>query len=337
MPTSSNDADDGFDSLAELRMKVRFLFLLDLPEDGAVPAEESDLLELVTAIQGARALLKPILAKHDEKTTWRDTTTEATVVGSKDRTAAEVRADNVAVVVDDVSIQKIYERIRAWEFLLLRPFLTIALIMVAWVFGGALVFLYNLRPFCAPVGGVVVCKDVNYAMAVYYSTQAGFSVGFGLLTERPNGARWYTIFHGLVGLTIIAAGLTLFLLRPGGRLASRIAGDPERVWAETNKDEDAVRFMRRIFRKVKRIVLMELPLLMLLILLATCIIFNCISNDWSFTTACYFAFFALSTGGLQAPGSVSDAQMIFSSFYLMVGIPLFGATMSRLVDVVLDK
>jgi hypothetical protein len=50
-----------------------------------------------------------------------------------------------------------------------------------------------------------------FQQALYYSLQAGFSVGFGALSEPNNSSRWYTICHVLVGSGFIAGALGLFV------------------------------------------------------------------------------------------------------------------------------
>jgi hypothetical protein len=271
--------DDDSDSLDQLRTRALYIFNLVLPKDKDIPPSEVELLELVNAIRAAREVLRPFVTKKKLGHTWRDNTSSdpnltTGVDSGAPKTAAETRAENVKIVVEDVSFTTVMKRIRAYEFILLRPFLMIGTIMVLWAFGGAVVFYFTLHPKCVTVNGVERCKEITYPMALYYATQAGFSVGFGLLSERQTAVRWYTIFHGLVGLTIIAAGLTLFLLRPGGRLAQRIAGDPERVWKESTKEEKLSRYAYRMFRKFRRMILMELPLLMLFLLFSACVIFQ---------------------------------------------------------------
>jgi hypothetical protein len=276
----SSVSDDGYESLAQLRTRALYIFNLVLPKQEDIPPAELELLELVIAIRAAREILRPAVMQKGQAHTWGDNASSdpnltTGVDSGAPKTAAETRAENVKIVVEDVSLLTVVKRIRAYEFILLRPFLMIAVIMLLWVFGGAVVFLFTLDPYCVVAeDGVERCKAVTYPMAIYYATQAGFSVGFGLLSERPTGVRWYTILHGLIGLTIIAAGLTLFLLRPGGRLAQRIAGDPEHVWKESTKDEEMSRYAYRMYRKLRRLVLMELPLVVLFLVFSTCVVFQ---------------------------------------------------------------
>lgn len=277
--SSTDDDDNHCHRLGQLRTKVLYIFDLVLPKDEDIPPSELELLELVKAIRAAREILKAAVMEKRQGHTWRDNASSdrnltTGVDSGAPKTAAETRAENVKIVVKDASLTTVIRRIRAYEFILLRPFLMVGIIMVLWAFGGAVVFLFTLNPNCVSVNGVEKCKEITYPMALYYATQAGFSVGFGLLTERQTAVRWYTIFHGLVGLTIIAAGLTLFLLRPGGRLAQRIAGNPEDVWKESTKDNDLSRSAYRVYRKLRRAFLMELPLVVLFCLFATSVTFQ---------------------------------------------------------------
>ena len=147
---------------------------------------------------GRRLLLHPV----------KRPTAVAPMSGQSDewpsRSGVDERAQNVKVVVDDTSLATVVSRIKAWEIVLLRPFLAVASVMMVWLFVGAVVFLNTLQDPCTEIErrnathlwNEEQCHSVTYAMALYYSVQCGFSVGFGLLVEAANGGRWYTIFHG---------------------------------------------------------------------------------------------------------------------------------------------
>ena len=64
------------------------------------------------------------------------------------RSGVDERAQNVKVVVNDTSLATVVSRIKAWEFVLLRPFLAVASVMMVWLFVGAVVFLNTLQDPC---------------------------------------------------------------------------------------------------------------------------------------------------------------------------------------------
>lgn len=56
-----------------------------------------------------------------------------------------------------------------------------------------------------------------------------------------------------------------------------------------------------------------------------------ISQGWTFITALYFAFTACATGGLQQP-SRTDGALIFTAFFILIGIPLYAMTLGTVAS-----
>ncbi len=251
---------------------------------------------------------------------------------------------------------------KMWEYAVLRPWIMMALFVVLWLIVGTAGAYHALAPPC----NAGECTTVTVAMAFYFTVQAGFSVGFGLLTEKADGWRWFTIVHGLLGLTVLSAAATVFLLRPGGALVD-ILGSPIASDVMDETAEDVINAVEKVsgldldgdgdvgednsqakepgrlrwevwmvhppccVRWVRRLA----PFAALLVILAVAIAFEMRYNEWTFTTAAYFAFFAVSTGGLQAPGTHDDAELWFTAGLILVGVPVFGACVGHAVEGIL--
>lgn len=199
------------------------------------------------------------------------------------------------------------------------PYLILFLLSLLWLFGSAAVYIHALEPYCSPmVNGTVVCVPVTYAMATYFSVQAGLSVGFGLLSERSGGWLYFSVIQGAIGCVFISALLGLAVIKPLQLLEPTVEALLRRC--------ELVRGERP---RLRAWLLELLPLLALLVWLGIGTTFEVCYNKWTFGRALYFAFFALSTGGLQAPGTVDDAEMWFVAAFVFSGVPVLAAVVGH--------
>jgi len=185
-----------------------------------------------------------------------------------------------------------------WLWVHNRRGLIMCLTLVAWLgIGGIINKHFALKEYCAADG---TCRNPSLAMGVYYVVQSGLCVGFGLLVEKDNAWRWFTIAQAVTGVTIVVTFLS--------------------VWIVALKKGKYGRHYKSLVFGVY------------LALLAAATIFQMTYNDWCFTRAFYFAFFGLSTGGLESPGTADDVEMWFLSFWMMLGIPTFGVVVGFAIN-----
>ncbi|CAK9065968.1 unnamed protein product [Durusdinium trenchii] len=89
----------------------------------------------------------------------------------------------------------------------------IACAVILWVFAGTI--FYYLIQNESTVQLCAVCPSKTetgwtFGQSFYYSVQTGLSIGFGLLSESKDWSRAYSIFHILMGSSVIAGCLSWF-------------------------------------------------------------------------------------------------------------------------------
>mmetsp|Transcript_74872 Transcript_74872/g.219341 ORF Transcript_74872/g.219341 Transcript_74872/m.219341 type:complete len:418 (+) Transcript_74872:66-1319(+) len=90
------------------------------------------------------------------------------------------------------------------------------IVVVGWLLLGT--FVYKIAGNCSTdascaAGELVETEVCGWSLqeSFYYSVQAGLSIGFGLLPETEEGSRLYTVFHVMVGSSIVGGILALFM------------------------------------------------------------------------------------------------------------------------------
>ena len=131
----------------------------------------------------------------------------------------------------------------------------------------------------------------------------------------------------LIRLSIMAVGTTL---RPPPA-AGRFAGEDD--------DEDAGDSIpdRLEGPRWARIIVRRLMLEMTFVLAFTSPSSFSASPASPSPTSCYFALCASPTGGLQQQLRGYDAEMLSTTLFLLIGIPILRAAMSRVVDCLIDR
>mmetsp|Transcript_141929 Transcript_141929/g.441272 ORF Transcript_141929/g.441272 Transcript_141929/m.441272 type:complete len:429 (-) Transcript_141929:538-1824(-) len=90
-------------------------------------------------------------------------------------------------------------------------------LVVAWLSLGTLVYKFtdncSTDTSCSSSGDLVETQVCGWTLqeSFYYSVQAGLSIGFGLLPETRDGSRLYTVFHIILGSSVIGGCLALFV------------------------------------------------------------------------------------------------------------------------------
>mmetsp|Transcript_12586 Transcript_12586/g.29560 ORF Transcript_12586/g.29560 Transcript_12586/m.29560 type:complete len:414 (+) Transcript_12586:59-1300(+) len=122
--------------------------------------------------------------------------------------------------------------------------LCMLLVVFCWLLLGMIVFraANNCSTSDACVGGELVTTEQcgwTWEESFYYSVQTGFSIGFGLLSESNNGSRLYSVFHILMGSSIIGGILAFFVATAvdrhvgyRGRAEEKLAEYSEKVNAD---------------------------------------------------------------------------------------------------------
>mmetsp|Transcript_34948 Transcript_34948/g.108750 ORF Transcript_34948/g.108750 Transcript_34948/m.108750 type:complete len:412 (+) Transcript_34948:67-1302(+) len=92
-----------------------------------------------------------------------------------------------------------------------------AIIVFLWLLIGTVVYRVadncSTDTSCSTTGKKIETEVCGWSIAesFYYAVQAGLSIGFGLLPETADGSRLYTVFHILMGSSIIGGVLALFV------------------------------------------------------------------------------------------------------------------------------
>jgi len=187
-------------------------------------------------------------------------------------------------------------------------------------------------------------KGWSIAMCFYYAVQAGFSVGFGALSDVDDWSRLYTSVHVMFGASLISAALTVFtmsIMDQSDKLRSEIQNtvitDNTKKLKKFNRRSNWRGFVKRVMTSVGLLK----SVFVLLCWLGGGAYFAVYKWKMSYIGSAYFAITALSTGGLQAPGSTDDTSMWVVGCFVLVGVPLFGLVVgnaaSVLVAPVLEK
>ena len=184
----------------------------------------------------------------------------------------------------------------------LHPWTVFGSLVLVWLFIGAAGVQHNIER----CDSRSVCRTPTYSMALYFSVQAGLSVGFGLLSEKETAYRLVTVLHGFIGLTFYTWAFQIYF-HP-----ERVARRANARWEhwemhEVQKAQGVCKALLTALLRHRKSINRGLAVVLWL---GVGMVFEACYNGWSFVKAFYFAFFALSTGGLQAPRSIGrDRQL----------------------------
>lgn len=255
--------------------------------------------------------------------------TESTpLVGGKSAKGALGRSLQRGLTLKDVVEETLKRRRRtAWRIWCVA--------FVTWLMFTTTVFrFYALAPFCPSIpppknfrnpvadpNDPTACYGPTWAMALFYSVQMGFHVGFGILAEPDAWAQLFTIVHGFLTIAFVTAALALFVAATG-REATKAAAKLLNKAAVPEWGEWLMDFFINVM----------LPWLGVSSVLFAGTAFQVFYNHWGWMDAFYFSFFSLSTGGQVAPGSLDDVELYSVTLFLIVGIPVFGNAVGQLAE-----
>jgi Ca2+-binding EF-hand superfamily protein len=181
----------------------------------------------------------------------------------------------------------------------------------------------------------------------FYSTQAGFSIGFGddagECIETKDWTRVYTIIHVLIGSSLIVGALGIFV----GKIIEERDAITEATEQETKENRGKARTEANRIKskpccatcaknlcKSENVRLLKVTFIFLSYL-GFGVGYGMIHLDWTFLRSLYFSIAALSTAGLQAPAEPVDEEdglLFFLSLWLITGVPVFALTLGMLAN-----
>ena len=98
--------------------------------------------------------------------------------------------------------------------------------LVSWIEPNVYRLLFGAAVFLLGTGTIVYrfLEDWSWVDALYFSTVAVTTVGFGDLTPSSDGSKLFTVFYILSGISIITTYLNARMRRRGGRMHDRFGG-----------------------------------------------------------------------------------------------------------------
>lgn len=203
--------------------------------------------------------------------------------------------------------------------------------------------------------------DFRFDRAFYYSAQAGLSVGFGALSEEYKGglyghkdaeeygsdhydwSKLVTIFNVLLGSSVIGGALGYFvdymLVRQGEWFRDLQKMEDKKKKIEALKEKKSFFGLKYISIKDwmnDNESELKLAAIVIAFLIAG-ILFGMLEEEWTFISSLYYAVTAMSTGGLQAPNPDSAFSMVFTSCFVLVGVPLYGVCLGSFANMLISK
>uniref|UniRef100_A0A7S4DWT3 EF-hand domain-containing protein n=1 Tax=Lotharella globosa TaxID=91324 RepID=A0A7S4DWT3_9EUKA len=201
----------------------------------------------------------------------------------------------------------------------------LAVFVNVWMFLGAFVYMNQY--------------GWAYTISYYYAVQAGLSVGFGALYEDNDKTRAYTIFHVLLGSSLVAYLLSLVIDMV---MQNRKAWYDDDHNESGEEDSDGCCVSRkRVYALYKKHNLVIRIGILFLVWLSLGVIYGMAVEKFGFIQSVYFAVSALSTGGLQAPEiddpTKEDVGIFFLGIWLVFGIPFYGAVLGAIAGEIIGE
>jgi len=190
----------------------------------------------------------------------------------------------------------------------------------------------------------------SYSSALYYSAQAGLSIGFGALSEDSDISRAYTVVHVMIGSSFIAGAVGLFAANTIEK--SRVDWDSIRLGEqkavliplnETEEEREARLADEK--KRIKQLTFFQKNataircLIAAVVWLALGVSYGMVYEGWSLITSVYFSVAACSTAGLQAPTVPTDRNdwaNSFVTFYIVLGVPIYGMILGQFANLTIE-
>ncbi len=209
------------------------------------------------------------------------------------------------------------------ELLLSNRYLVFFISWFIWMLVGTI--YYSLR------------LDLGYMRGFYFAVNVGYSIGYGDMTETIDQSQIFSTVYVIVGASFIGAGLGFFAEKILSESDDWYLRAQQEVVFEThlagqsNMLNSGILFIRFHWNRLRVLVLW-------LLFIIICVICCIELNDWSFTTALYFAVSSLSTGGLVSlPLNSPDSYYFAVGLYGAFGIPIMALAMGNLASFFIDS
>jgi len=189
----------------------------------------------------------------------------------------------------------------------------------------------------------------------YYAVNAGFSIGFGALTEENDLSRLFSVAMILLGATVASAVLSFYVqswfdhletLEETAKSQSLsligVFTGKQKLDLDGDGDADVWDRCFGVWSAVigKYLNSTATAFFALWVWVGFGTIFGMVSQKWTFVRSVYFSVAAMSTAGLQAPNTLGDGDMDdsvawFVSIFCVFGIPIFGVAVGSGANLVL--
>ena len=218
-------------------------------------------------------------------------------------------------------------------------------VVLTWVLVGASVYWY--------------LNEWTFAAAVYYTVNAGFSIGFGALSEASELSMIWSVVMIATGATAAAAALGYYVeswfqhldkLDENATSASMTLIGVMRGDQIEDVDGDGKADCWDVLDKLwhescgKHLTFTRKALLGMAVWVGVGVVFGMVDQGWGFVRSLYFSVAAMSTAGLQAPnirgdgsGLGDDFSAYFVALFCLLGVPLFGVAMGLIANIFVDS
>ena len=210
--------------------------------------------------------------------------------------------------------------------------------------------------------GAAVYKAINkwsFGASVYYTVQAGFSIGFGALSEDKWESQLWSIFMIATGATAAAAALGYYVeswfqhldkldenaTNSSMTLIGVLTG-AEIEDVDGDGKTDCWDVLDKLWHEScgKHLTFTRKALLAMVLWVGVGVVFGMVDQKWGFVRSLYFSVAAMSTAGLQAPairgdgtGLGDDFSAYFVAVFCLLGVPLFGVAMGLVANIFVDS
>ena len=218
-------------------------------------------------------------------------------------------------------------------------------VVLTWVLVGASVYWY--------------LNEWTFAASVYYTVNAGFSIGFGALSENSELSMIWSVVMIATGATAAAAALGYYVeswfqhldkLDENATSASMTLIGVMRGDQIEDVDGDGKADCWDVLDKLwhescgKHLTFTRKALLGMAVWVGVGVVFGMVDQGWGLVRSLYFSVAAMSTAGLQAPnirgdgnGNGDDFSAYFVALFCLLGVPLFGVAMGLIANIFVDS